>query len=231
MNHTSPPPSNWELWQQWVVACGTARVIGVFIDWITLLLSFIAIKGANADHIVFFFVLLFNAISAALGGIAQWFVLRWWINSAKYWVLASSLASPLGVTVNNTIKWLDIATVKQDQGNSIDFLKIFIGSPGRISPVIFDTFYGAILGFAQWLILKGKVPQAGWWVLASSFATLISGVVVRVTRQTLGRMGWYFGDTYDPLNIAIAAFGGVVYGAIAGIVLVRLLQKSRELNQ
>ncbi len=229
MSYRSSPPLNWELWQQWIVACGTARVIGVFIDWIfTVLLSFLAIKGANADHIVFCFVLMFNAISAALGGIAQWFVLRWWINSAKYWVLASSLASPLGLTFNNTIKWLDVA---QDEGKSIDFLKIFIGSPENIPPVIFDTIYGAILGIAQWLILRGKVPQAGWWVLASSFGALMSGVVVRVTRYILGRMGWYVGDTYDPLNIAIAAAGGVISGAITGIVLVRLLQNSREFNQ
>jgi len=48
------------------------------------------------------------------------------------------------------------------------------------------TLFGAVLGMTQWLILRGRVQEAGWWVaistagwaLASALSTVPSLVVL-----------------------------------------------------
>jgi hypothetical protein len=219
MNSPSPSSFNWQLWRLWVLVCSATAFIRVTFD----LISSSASSAIGNTSIIT--ILIFTATSGALGGMAQYYVLRRWISTAKYWVLATSLGSALGLAVNNFIHELDIATLPQSDANN--FLALFAGSAGRIPLVIFDIISGLILGLAQWLVLRGKVPQAGWWVLASSFGMLFNGVAVNVMRQIFGRMGLYSGAAYDPLNWVIAIISGAIYGAITGILLVRLLQKTQ----
>jgi hypothetical protein len=62
---------------------------------------------------------------------------------------------------------------------------------------VLGALTGAITGTAQWLILRGRVQQAGLWVLASA-------------------AGWAVANTVH----------GFLYSAITGLVLVLLLRWS-----
>ena len=63
--------------------------------------------------------------------------------------------------------------------------------------IVIFTMLGAAPGCLQWLVLRCRLPQAGWWVLAS----------------TLG------------LALLFGIFGAV-WGTVTGIVLVWLMRES-----
>jgi hypothetical protein len=45
---------------------------------------------------------------------------------------------------------------------------------------------GAIVGALQWLVLRGRVARAGWWVLASTLAWMFSTVLGEVAGLAAG---------------------------------------------
>jgi len=74
---------------------------------------------------------------------------------------------------------------------------------------------GAVVGTAQWLILRRRVHRGGWWVLASAVGLAV---------------GWMAGGRVGSVTgaVGVAWVGlvvGAVYGALTGIVLVLLLRR------
>jgi hypothetical protein len=41
-------------------------------------------------------------------------------------------------------------------------------------------FTGGIIGLAQWLVLRKRVPRAGWWILANVLGWGVSALFSRV---------------------------------------------------
>ena len=70
--------------------------------------------------------------------------------------------------------------------------------------VVGTGIFGTVAGLLQWRVLKGQVPRAGWWVLAST----VGWVVGIPMGEELGRNGL-----------------GAGYGLITGTVLVWLLRQ------
>jgi hypothetical protein len=73
---------------------------------------------------------------------------------------------------------------------------------------------GAVRGILQWLVLRGKVSRAGWWVLASTVGWALGMTVSRV-------IPW--GDDSDVLLPMVVT--GAVMGAVTGGALVWLLRQ------
>ena len=121
---------------------------------------------------------------------------------------------------------------------------------------------GAALGVLQWLVLRGRLVRAGWWIVASTVGWavggaafgLVGGVVTGVLqwlvlRRRLARAGWWiaastvgwaigpvivlFGGVIGGMDAALIVLlvavlwgiGGLVGGAITGVVLVWLLRQ------
>ena len=42
---------------------------------------------------------------------------------------------------------------------------------------LLEVVYGALIGTAQWLLLRRLIPRAGWWVAASAAGTALGGIV------------------------------------------------------
>jgi len=40
------------------------------------------------------------------------------------------------------------------------------------------SFTGALIGIAQWIVLRRHVSRAGWWVLASALGGLVAGFLI-----------------------------------------------------
>lgn len=45
--------------------------------------------------------------------------------------------------------------------------------------------YGCAVGVAQWVILRGYLPGAGWWILASALGWFLGSIVVFTTYDTI----------------------------------------------
>jgi hypothetical protein len=105
--------------------------------------------------------LLFNGIPLVISGVAiaafQWSVLYKRIHKSWRWLVFSSLA------------WI---------AAYILYILLFPGQMG----ILAGPFLGAVLGVAQWLILRNELEFAGWWIPISIIAwttglTLMAGLL------------------------------------------------------
>ena len=140
-----------------------------------------------------------GTVMGATGGYFQWVVLRERIAGAGLWGLASALGFALAMS----------AVVTADTGENYGMAGILIGSVFAVA--------GGIL---QWLILRRKVPRAGWWLLVSLLGSLAGAIALPIAGVILDAGKWELG---------VMTFGlvfGAGNGAITGAALVWLLRQS-----
>jgi hypothetical protein len=101
-----------------------------------------------------------------LVGVAQWLVMRRYVNRAVRWVPAS-----LGAVALSALVFFGVGLFDADLG--------LIAGVG---------LYGTLAGVLQWLVLQREVTRAGWWVLASTVGWVVSIPVGDIT----GPPGWAF---------------------------------------
>ena len=78
---------------------------------------------------------------------------------------------------------------------------------------------GALSGVAQWLLLRRRLPRAGWWIAASALGWVgaaVAGVWVALTTQLLPP---------DGVVVATLLGGGCAFGAIRGAALWLVLRR------
>ena len=79
---------------------------------------------------------------------------------------------------------------------------------------------GLIVGVWQWLLLRVRFHNAGWWVLASALGWgLAAGAAALANAQPLR------GIWGALLFLAITAAGGLILGAVTGLALARRLRE------
>jgi hypothetical protein len=139
------------LWLSWILATGAA---GAFIGYM----------AAPTD---FFWELI---ASGFVVGIAQWLVLRRYIKSAIWWIPASGLGWILGI-------YLRIFS-----SEILNPIVAFLTSVGGLWEVFwlnltYEPINFAVLGFAQWLVLRRHFRYVYWWIVASALSGAVRGGV------------------------------------------------------
>jgi hypothetical protein len=126
-------------------------------------------------------------------GIAQGLVLRKQLAPMGWWVLVSVLGFGLG-------KFLGEALAQ--------------GMPAVVGSGLTGAVIGASVGVAQWLVLRGKVTGAAWWLAANVAGWAIGWSLISLVE-----------DAEGVSTIAVYLVGGVgaaAAGLITGIALVGL---------
>ena len=77
------------------------------------------------------------------------------------------------------------------------------GIVGEGSPAALGAVVGASTGTAQWLVLQRKVPQSGWWVLASTVGLAVGIAVVPVVLDAV-KDGLVYGMVVAGASIGLA---------------------------
>lgn len=198
MTNTSTASFNWHLLKKWIFVCAIFYLIRLIFDWLFSIFSLYFYENP------LILIIVFSAISNAIGGVFQWFVLKNWIANAKYWVLATSLSYPLALILVNNLP--------------------------SIQNVGYDVIIGLIVGIAQYLVLRRKLPGAGLWILANAFSVPFGHFVINQLSSLLGKIGLYSGIFYDLSQWFLMILNGVIYGIITGFVLVILLSKLQKLE-
>lgn len=84
---------------------------------------------------------------------------------------------------------------------------------------------GAVLSFAQWLAMRGKIPEAGIWIPANMLAWLFGMPVIFWGIDLAFKMPTVWQSVFVMAGALFAA--GTVVGAIHGSFLVRLAGSKR----
>ena len=134
------------------VALTTAnRLIG---DWIT-------INGQRHITEDYLFIYFFPPAIWLATSLLQYTLLRRHLPKMGGWILVTGLGWVLLFVV---VKWIDL------------FFGHFLGENSNWNPII--TVIGVCIGFAQWLLLRRRLPKAVWWILASALGWGAIGLLV-----------------------------------------------------
>ena len=114
------------------------------------------------------------------------------------WVLASVIGFGIGSFIGIGVSYALLPAV----GITEEF--------GIAHLIMFGTMLGIASGFLQWVVLRGKVAQAGWWIAVSAAGFAIAG-------GTLGTIG--VEENYLMAGILFLVVFGVAGGILQGLVL------------
>ena len=131
-------------------------------------------------------------------GALQWDVLRHKFDHAQWWILATVVGWGIGLPIG-----------------------IFI--IGNVASVAVGLTIGAIVGIAQWLVLRRRVHPASLWIFANITTWAVSIAIIWTLMQA-------FGVEDGTLDLFVLPIGGclgsTLTGLITGGVLVWLLRRS-----
>lgn len=156
------------------------------------------------------------AVTAVIGsmlGASQWILLRRQFEHAGGWVLCSAVGLTIGLTAG---------VVAVEVGG-----QALLGRPvslatldlwGRALGLAFaGGVGGAVLGAAQWLVLRRRVEGAGRWVAVSTAALALGFSGGSLLADSV------FGGLLTPVGfVAFVLAGGLLAGGVTGRTLVRL---------
>jgi len=138
-------------------------------------------------------------VMGAIGGYVQWVALRERIAGAGLWGLTSAL------------------------GLALAMVTLLVTDPEKnpaMAGLLVGTVFGLGSGILQWLILRRKIAQAGWWLSANLLGSLVGTIAFPIAVAISETGNW---------GLAIIVFGmgfGAGNGAITGAALIWLLRQS-----
>ena len=139
-----------------------------------------------------------GALGAAIG-LAQWLVIRRYLRGVGWWVLATAIGYAIPLALGR------ISPLRE---------------PPWLAGSVMFLLFGIVLGVPQWLVLRGRVQTAGWWIAFSIGGWLLPYALTGI----LVLSGLYV----EPFDLLAAFFVPV---AVAGAGIVWLLQRSAPVIQ
>lgn len=198
-----PRPRYFAFWLGWTLANGAGG----------------ALVGALEEGGFQFFATL--VLSGPILGIAQWFVLRHYLRGTGIWILLSTVGWWLGINLGFLLDGI-LDLLVQGLLAIAGLWEVFWLNTVK-EPVTL-----AVLGAAQWLILRRHFQGTGWWILASAAAGAVKGAggstVCAIACQAVA-LGIRNGQAGAMAAAALSSGAGWAgYGAVTGILLVWLLR-------
>jgi len=228
------PKPGWGFWLLWVLANafgGIAGLVAGSVLSIGLAIGAALVSAVFAGHdapVLFSAVwtaVFLVAFGTALGitiGFAQWLMLRQYVRKAGWWVLASAAGWTiwcLGIAVATALTNLNETVSEVKVANAI-----LVAATGSI---------GLVVGCSQWVVLRRRVRNAGWWILASMAGWAMVGYLLATQGVTIGIGGdQLHPTTVDTTSGLLLLVGGIVgpnamSSSLTGAVLIWLLRQPR----
>lgn len=196
----------WRFWFIWMGASIAATVaymltIPLIIGIINALAPMLQAENITPEQrwIGVAITLLGSAALGAVIGLAQWLVLRRYLSRLGWWVLATMIGYVLLLTLGPSIP---------------------VREPPWLAGSIMFLMAGAALGILQWLVLRGRVYHAGWWVAIS-----IGGWVLAFALTGIAYLSGLYVEPFDLVSAFLVPVG------VAGAGIVWLLRQSAPVAQ
>ncbi len=136
-----------------------------------------------------------TALMGTLFGLGQWLVLRKYLPRTGWWVLATLVGYSIPLSSG----------------------MLYAGGPSELGPVFMGLEFGIALGVLQWLVLRNRVYQAGWWIPI----TLAGWVLAFALTGAVYLSGMYI----EPMDML---FAFLVPVAVAGAGMAWLLRRTAQ---
>jgi hypothetical protein len=191
LNEAKVARNEFGMWLEWTLATALGMLVG-FVSSIALV-NLLDLAFAR---------LLVPLVAGSLIGLAQWVVLRKYLNEVVDWILAGGASWAVGYA-------LGLLIINGLTGTGLD---------GFIGYVLF----GIIVAIVQWPILRREIPNAWMWVAANVVGWTTGFYLSQVALDLL-----FNGPTIDPIasTSVLSGVSGLVAGAITGIALVLIVRK------
>jgi len=205
-----PTHPGWRFWLFWMLATFVGAAAGLVLSFPlqSILETILGREGAGpwtaAEHALI--VVLKGAQGGVIGmgmGLGQWLIFRKHLNQTGGWVLATGLAFLL----QGAFRW------------SLPF-----DTPAEQVFVSITLSFGIFLGLCQWLVLRGRVPYAGWWIVIN-----IAGWVATFAVHAVSEYAQFSIESF--LGMVLTAVGLLVPFAVAGVGMVWLLRQTAPSSQ
>lgn len=164
----------WPFYPAWVFLTMLCVPIAFFVDLfilkiITMIVGdFIYVNGVQRITEDYLSMYAFVPLVGVLTGLVQYALLRPHLPSIGEWVWATTGGWVLGALLILAPGWLNLWT---QEPMDIDWAFIVMGSS---------------IGAAQWLLLRHRLPGAGWWVGANVLGWALLGLI---TGDSLNQYG------------------------------------------
>ena len=151
MNNEKP---RWSFYFIWIILTSLCIPIAFFLNLVVLKIiiqfvgDFIYVNGVSHITEDYLFLYTFIPMVGLLTGILQYGLLRRYLPRMSWWVLATTAGWLLGVLLIVLSGWLKFI----DGSFNLDLTFILMG---------------LAIGMSQWLLLRQRLPQAGWWIAAN----------------------------------------------------------------
>lgn len=215
------------LWLRWVGANALGEMVGLGLTFLAAAIEFAkseSLGGLVGILLGFAIAVASGIFEATLVGWAQWWAMQPWFPGIqrRAWrratVIGAVLAYILGY-LPSTIMSLQAEVTQSAAATepSQGMMSLLAAGMGLVG--------GALLSFAQWLVLRKHVRGAGIWLPANMVAWLLGMPVIFWAIDQAQKLN----SSYQAVAFTAVALlvVGAVVGAVHGLALVRLAVKNQ----
>lgn len=216
-----------QLWTRWTLANAFSEMVGLGLTFAITGLLFSSMGEQNTiSSILLSFVVAVasGAVEATFVGLAQWWAMKPWFPSIgrfEWWrgtFIGALIAYVLGYLPSTIMSMGEATASSTPMAEPAQWVVLLLAAGmGAVG--------GAVLSFAQWLVLRGKVHGAGIWIPANMLAWLFGMPVIFWGIDMAFKMSELWQSILLMAGTLFVA--GAVVGSIHGLFLVKLTDQNR----
>jgi hypothetical protein len=217
-------PKN-QLWSRWTLANALSEMVGLGLTFLITGLAFSNLDGLGTMTSIlmsFVFAVASGVVEATIVGLAQWWAMHPWFPSIErfsWWrgtLIGALIAYVLGY-LPSTIMSIGEATASSAPAVEPPQWVVLLLAAGM------GFVGGAVLSFAQWLVMRGKVRQAGIWIPANMLAWTFGMPIIFWGIDMAFKMSAIWQSVLLMAGTLFVA--GAIVGGIHGLFLVKLAEQ------
>jgi hypothetical protein len=217
------------LWPRWVLVNGFGEMVGLGLTFAVgaIVISYL---GSNNDlssiMITYLVAVVSGVIEASVVGLGQWWAMHPWfpmIRPRAWWLatlIGALMAYILGYLPSTLISLGEQASQTQSATAEPPQWVVLLLAAGL------GAVGGAVLSFAQWIVLRRKVPGSSIWIPANMLAWMVGMPLIFFAIDRAQNL-----NEFPVLLLFIAGallIIGMVVGAIHGAFLVRMAKRIKH---
>jgi len=215
-----------QLWFRWIGANAFGELFGLGLTFVITGFAFSKLDNQQSMTgilLSFVFAVTSGAVEATFVGLAQWWAMQPWfptIERFAWWrgtLIGALIAYVLGYLPSTLMSMGEATAQSAPAAEPPQWIVLLLAAGlGMVG--------GAVLSFAQWLAMRGKVRRAGLWIPANMLAWFFGMPIIFWGIDLAFKMT----ETWQSMLLmaGILLLAGAVVGAIHGRFLVLLARES-----